>query len=238
VLCESLVEEQILHRVAANFRTGAAHEDDVLWVGIRLLQAPGVQLEQLNGADSRGMSALHYAAGASDPSFLKALLRAGASFRSRSRIGFTPLHVASVSPAAWRAVQVLLDAGADPNEADDRGWTCTKIAAHLRNKDATRLMLQKGGIQFIGRDERDLQQVEEYWLGVDSEYPVHLEGWADDPIDCPGLSDKEHFPSPNRRIPMRNTRRQRPVRAKSGTSRLSDEVFLSLAEEVEELDAL
>jgi hypothetical protein len=138
---------------------------------LRLLDAtPALAAEQLGeGATRRsatdnflpglarylyaGDSPLHIAAAAWRPELLRRLIAAGARVDCRNRRGATPLHdAASGNPesARWNpgaqseTITALIDAGADPNAADDNGSTPLRKAIRTRCAAAAEALLRGG----------------------------------------------------------------------------------------------
>jgi len=57
---------------------------------------------------------------------------------------FTTLHFAALSGNP-KTIDVLVEAGADPNDPDDRGMTCLHWAAGTKNADVVQAILRHGG---------------------------------------------------------------------------------------------
>lgn len=78
-------------------------------------------------ADSKGRTALHFAACAGDEPTVRLLVERGADANPRDSLGNTPLHLAACShrPAV---VTTLLRAGARPDAADGAGRTPLQLA--------------------------------------------------------------------------------------------------------------
>ena len=89
----------------------------------RILQQPPGGGFNVNAADEDGMTALHQATFRGSLAIVQAILQVeGVNVNVRSGWGTTPLHNACCS-ADLPILQALLDAGADPNAADDDGET-------------------------------------------------------------------------------------------------------------------
>ena len=107
-----------------------------------------------NAPDTRGRTALHYAAGGGAPRNLEALLAAGGKPDVQDGDGNTPLHIAAdaSSPTLGEresaaVIRVLLDGGASPNVPNRRGDTPLHVAArtHSRHEPAgVELLLSAG----------------------------------------------------------------------------------------------
>ena len=94
----------------------AARSGDL--AALRSLLARG---EDANAAHGDGMSALHWAADRGDVAMAEALIHAGATVDTVTRIGFyTPLHVAGTAGHAGM-VELLLQAGADAMASTSTG---------------------------------------------------------------------------------------------------------------------
>jgi len=100
-----------------------------------------------------GDTALHIAAAAYAPDVARELIRLGASPRARNRMGAEPLHYAAVGnpgsrhwdPVAQAAViDVLIDAGADPNAVDKRATAPIHCAVRTRCAAAVHVLLAHG----------------------------------------------------------------------------------------------
>ncbi|GIS78470.1 MAG: hypothetical protein CM1200mP14_00360 [Gammaproteobacteria bacterium] len=87
------------------------------------------QGEDVNAAQSDGLTALHWAALNNDLEMAKLLLYAGATVKPTTRVGsYTPLHLASRS-GYHEVMKAMLDAGADPNKLTATGVTAMHFAA-------------------------------------------------------------------------------------------------------------
>lgn len=128
---------------------------------IKMLHASGANLRIVG---SGGWTVLHVACGNPDPEITAWLIEKGAAVNARTRptpdpddfAGVTPLMIAALYATDERkreAVQVLLRAGAEPNQRDDNGQTALHHVAR-RNLEAEMvisLLLQAG----VERDARD-----------------------------------------------------------------------------------
>jgi ankyrin repeat protein len=100
-----------------------------------------------------GDTALHLAAAAYDRKTAKALVSKGAQSNARNRRGAEPLHYAAVGlpgSAAWNSnaqaaiIEYLIEAGANPNSADNDGVTPLHRAVRTRCASAVRALLAGG----------------------------------------------------------------------------------------------
>jgi len=108
----------------------AAREGDVPRL-TRLLHTASGALRgrtNVNGADSEGWTALHWAARQSNVAALQALLAAGAAVEAATNRGCTPLHLAAKKGHVL-AVQALLAAGANIEATNNFGRTPLHVAA-------------------------------------------------------------------------------------------------------------
>ena len=103
------------------------------------------QGEDVNAAQSDGLTALHWAALHNDLEMAKLLLYAGATVKPTTRVGsYTPLHLASRS-GYHEVMSVMLDAGADPNKLTSTGVTPMHFAAQSDAPEAIRVLVEHGG---------------------------------------------------------------------------------------------
>ena len=105
-----------------------------------LLLANGSDLEE---RDPRTLqTALHLAAVYGHQNLLELLLSHKADVNSRSRTGFTPLHLAS-QEGHLASVVALLQAGADPLLPSIDG--CPHAAAGHNHPEVVRILIEQGG---------------------------------------------------------------------------------------------
>ena len=97
----------------------------------------------VNGTETDGTTALHWAAYRGDPETARLLLEAGADAAAANRYGVTPLVLAAGRGNA-PIVEALLDAGADPNTTLPEGETVLMTAARTGDVDVLRLLLARG----------------------------------------------------------------------------------------------
>ncbi|XP_018915889.1 palmitoyltransferase Hip14 isoform X2 [Bemisia tabaci] len=98
---------------------------------VRKLLQKGISID---GLDSGGYTALHYAARAGHLSVCELLIDAGAAIDSQTRAGrATPLHRA-VSAGKEDVVMLLLKHGANPGIKDADGNTCFERAVNCGNE--------------------------------------------------------------------------------------------------------
>ena len=95
----------------------------------------------VNASQGDGMTALHWAAIASDADLTSLLLYAGANVRATTRIGgYTPLHLASQS-GSRPVIDALVGAGAGVDTATSTGATPLMLAAAAGQLDAVNALL-------------------------------------------------------------------------------------------------
>ena len=103
------------------------------------------QGEDVNAAQSDGLTALHWAALNNDLELAKLLLYAGATVKPATRVGgYTPLHLASRT-GNTEVMTAILDAGADPNKFTSTGVTAMHFAAQSDAPAAIRVLAEHGG---------------------------------------------------------------------------------------------
>jgi len=108
----------------------AAREGDVPRL-TRLLRTASGALRgrtNVNGADSKGWTPLHWATKEDQTAALEAHLAAGASVGAATKKGWTPLQLAA-EYGQTAAAQALLAAGAAVGAATKKGWTPLHTAA-------------------------------------------------------------------------------------------------------------
>ncbi len=99
-----------------------------------------------NRSNARGDTAVHAAAFSGDAALLRMVLAQGGDANARNtHTGATPLMQALLSPDAHQ-FEVLLDAGADPNLADDNQDTPLHVAARTNAGGAILKLLARGAL--------------------------------------------------------------------------------------------
>jgi len=97
----------------------------------------------VNGADSVGWTALHWAAAKGHTAALEVLLAAGAAVKAITNAGAAPLHLAAQA-GQTAAVEALLAAGAAVGAATNAGWTPLHWAARKGDTAAIEVLLAAG----------------------------------------------------------------------------------------------
>ncbi len=105
----------------------------------------------IDKADARGVTPLHYAALQGNAQSLKILLDAGAHVNVQNLSGATPLLLAASSP---EKVKLLLAKGADPKIASKMGRTPLMVAAGRQGLAATVQALLEAGADLNATDVR------------------------------------------------------------------------------------
>ncbi|HLH38212.1 MAG TPA: ankyrin repeat domain-containing protein [Bryobacteraceae bacterium] len=102
------------------------------------------QKVDVDGAQGDGTTALHWAAFRDDLETAKILIQAGANVRVTTREGgITPLIMACTNGSA-PMIQLLLNAGADVNQAKTNGTTPLMTAAASGSAEAVKILLDHG----------------------------------------------------------------------------------------------
>ena len=102
--------------------------------------ADGAALDALDTRRSRnGRFALNYAAWFNHPAAIGWLLRTGAALEAENITGFTALHHAAEN-GSLEAAQRLLEAGADPQHPNKRGWLPADTATERGYPDIAALL--------------------------------------------------------------------------------------------------
>jgi len=127
---------------------------------LRILQQPAGGGFIVNAGDPHGWTALHYAVCRGRLAIVQAILQVeGVNVNARKVGGFTPLHFAACSVYTeldrLPIIQALLDAGADPNAADDAGDTPLFFAAFSKNKNVVKILLDGGANSAAQNNDRD-----------------------------------------------------------------------------------
>jgi ankyrin repeat protein len=98
----------------------------------------------VNAAEPDGTTPLHWAANRSDPETAAALIENGASVNASNRYGVTPLVAACMGTGDVAVVELLLDAGADPDSAMPSGQSALMTAARSGKADVVDLLVARG----------------------------------------------------------------------------------------------
>jgi len=102
------------------------------------------QRADVDGSQGDGTTALHWAAFRDDLEMAKILIQAGANVRATTREGgITPLIMACTNGSA-PMIQLLLNAGADVNQAKTNGTTPLMTAAASGSAEAVKILLDHG----------------------------------------------------------------------------------------------
>lgn len=100
---------------------------------------------QVNARSADGATALHFACFFAQPECAEELIKRGAELEAVA-VAFgkvRPLHSAAAGRSS-AILEQLLDAGADPDQRQDQGWTALHSAAQHGDLAMTRLLLQHG----------------------------------------------------------------------------------------------
>lgn len=95
------------------------------------------------GADPRGRTILHWAAGEGHADDLKRFIEDGASFEVKDQMGWTPLALAAFAGEA-DSVRILIDHGADVHTRDQEARTPLHLALVSGHSDVAEVLLEGG----------------------------------------------------------------------------------------------
>jgi ankyrin repeat protein len=101
------------------------------------------QHADVNGTQSDGSTALHWAAEHDDLEMVDLLIFAGANAKAATRYNITPLSLACTNGNA-AVIEHLLKAGADPNSTSEEGQTALMTASLTGKVDAIKILLAHG----------------------------------------------------------------------------------------------
>jgi ankyrin repeat protein len=112
---------------------------------VKAILENGLDTTNAEGFESRGLTALHWAAKFADEATLRVLVESGADIDARNAEGVTPLYVAARNWDGEHVVAALLDLGADITLTDSDGRTPLHIAAQNGyGHNSVLLLLQRG----------------------------------------------------------------------------------------------
>ena len=99
----------------------------------------------LNAADNKGMTALHYASRLGNLALVRFLLEKGARLEAKNRSGATPLHCACGSRLpSMELLNCLIARGADLNAVDNQGHTPLIHSAAVYRLDFVQRLIATG----------------------------------------------------------------------------------------------
>lgn len=110
---------------------------------------------EVNAAQGDGMTALHWAIYRDDLDMARSLIAAGADTNALNRLrSLTPLLIASTNGSA-PAIQLLLNAGAEPNLGNAEGTTPLMLASAAGGTEAVTVLLNGGADVNAHESSRD-----------------------------------------------------------------------------------
>ena len=173
----------------------AAMENDL--EEARKLTAAGADL---NAADNKGMTALHYASRLGNLALVRFLLEKGARLEAKNRSGATPLHCACGSSLpSMELLNCLIARGADLNAVDNQGHTPLIHSAAVYRLDFVQRLIATG---VDGNRANHLGQTALFFAVGRNHYPM-VEFLLESGADCK-LADRNgltplHHAAHNRR---------------------------------------
>jgi hypothetical protein len=97
-------------------------------------------------------TALHECVIQSNVDMLKLLIDNGAELELRDEDGETPTFLLASRFKHSELLDVLLDAGANPNARAEDGWSCLMMAVRARDYETSKALLDAGANVYLGRD--------------------------------------------------------------------------------------
>ncbi len=110
---------------------------------LKLIKEDGADV---NAAVHDGYSLLHESVVSNEPDLVKLLIQNGAAVEVRNKYGSTPLLLAVYLghlPNAWKVIQLLLKAGANPYVKNWKGQSALTLAASQNDLNTVQLLIRK-----------------------------------------------------------------------------------------------